>query len=91
MVIVIGNTDVVVSKSIDGARFSLGLNQSQSLFFKMGCGPSTNTRDELLTLWDLLVSIVSMGLHSLSVQGDFSMIINWTNSKATLSTLHLDY
>ena len=67
-----------------GVGFTLSLNQSHSFFFKMGCGPSTNTRAELLALWALLVSAVSMGLPSQTMCDDSSVIKNWTNSKATL-------
>lgn len=51
--------------------FTLALNQFYLLFFKMGCGPSTNNRAELLAFWALLISSVSMGLPFLFVRGDF--------------------
>ena len=87
----IGNTDRETTNNTGGVRFTLSLNQSHSFFFKMGCGPNTNTRDELLALLDLLVSIASMGPPSLFVWGDSFVIINWTNSKESLSTLNLYY
>ena len=67
------------------------MNDQHFLSIKLGCGHNTNTRVELLNIWAMLVLAVSMGLHSLSVWGDFFVIINWTNSKSALSSLNLDY
>ena len=79
------------TNNMGGAGFTLDIYQSHSFCFKMGCGPSTNTRAELLVLWALLVFVVYMGFPSLFVRGDFSVVINWKNSKVSLSKLNLDY
>ena len=57
----------------------------------MGCGKRTNTREELLALWELLYFAVAIGLPTLHVCGDSSVIINWANDKESLSYLGLDY
>ena len=57
----------------------------------MGCGHSTNTRAKFLSLWALLYFADAIGLPTLHVFGDSSVIINWENDKETLSTLDLDY
>ena len=56
----------------------------------MGCGHSSNTRAKLLALWALLFFAKEIGILSLHVYGDSSVIINWANDKATLSALDLD-
>ena len=74
-----------------GAGVTLFLNHDHSFFCKMGCGPSTNTRAELLALWALLHSAASMGIPKLLVRGDFVVIINWINPKASLTALNLEH
>ena len=86
-----GFFDGATNSSIGGVGFSLAINQSHSFLFKMGCGPSTNTRVELLALWDLLFIAIAMGFPSLYVCGDSSVVINWAKSEATLSAMNLDY
>ena len=56
----------------------------------MGCGLNTNTRAECLALWDLLHISKEIGIPTLHVYGDSSVIINWENDKATLTALDLD-
>ena len=57
----------------------------------MGCGGSTNTRVELIALWDLLIFVVAIGLPTLHVFGDSLVIINWANSVSGLSTLDMEH
>ena len=63
------------------------------LFFhaKMGCSVSTNTRAELLALWELLVFVVSLGLPSLFVYGHSQVIINWEKFVARLDSIDLNH
>ena len=56
----------------------------------MGCGLNTNTRAELLALWVLQHIAKEIGIPTLHVYGDSYVIINWSNDKATLTTLILD-
>ena len=56
----------------------------------MGVGLSTNTRSELLALWTLLYLAKSLGLPTLHIHGDSTVIINWFNRRSTLSSLALD-
>ena len=56
----------------------------------MGVGLSTNTRSELLALWTLLYCAKSLGLPTLHIHRDSTVIINWFNIRSTLSSLALD-
>ena len=49
-----GFFDGAADHKIDGASIFLGLGQSHSFCIKLGCGFSTNSKVELLSLWDLL-------------------------------------
>ena len=65
--------------------------QFHTFNIKLGFGLSTNTREELQALWALLFFAQNMGLPSLHIFGDSSVIINWENNKASLSSLELDH
>ena len=67
------------------------ISQYHNFCLKMGCGHSTNTRAELLALWELLYFVVAFGLPSLNVRGYSFVIVNWTNDVAALPALDLDY
>ena len=54
---------------------------------KLVCGANTNTRDELLAQWALLLFVVAIGLPTLHVFGDSLVIINWANSMAGIWAL----
>ena len=56
----------------------------------MGCGHNTNTKSKLLALWALLDLAKEIGIPTLHVYGDSSIIINRDNDKATLFSLYLD-
>ena len=79
------------ANSLGGARFSLYLNHDHFFFCIIGSGPSTNMRDELLSLLALLFIATSMGIPNLHVWGDSYVIINWMNSKATPTPLNLEH
>ena len=53
-----------------GGGMTLTLNKDHHFILKMGCGEGNNTRDELLTLWDLLKFVSNVGAMSLQVLGD---------------------
>ena len=57
----------------------------------MGCGASTNTRFELLSLWALLVFAAAIGLPALHVFGYSLVTINWANYVDGISTLDLEH
>ena len=61
---------------IDGASILLGINPIHSFKIKLGCGNNTNTRAELLALWVLLYFVDGIGIPSLHVYGDSSIVIN---------------
>ena len=53
-----------------GAGVYILISESHQLHIKMGCGISTNTRAELLELWDLLLISKEIGFPYLHVFGD---------------------
>ena len=57
----------------------------------MGCGPSTNTRAELMALWALIVVAKLMGLSLKKIFGDSQVIINWAYGKYKLSSIELTH
>ena len=56
----------------------------------LGCGKSTNTRVELLALWDILFFTKEIGLPMLHIYEDSSVIINWEKGISALTTLDLE-
>ena len=82
--------DGATTNNIGGDGIFLLINQSHFFCIKMGCGHNTNTRVELLSLWDLLHFAKEIGIPTLYVYGDSFVIINWANEKAALFTLDLD-
>ena len=56
----------------------------------LGCGKSTNTRAELLSLWALLYFTKEIELPMLHIYGDSSVIINWEKGISTLTTLDIE-
>ena len=74
-----------------GIGFSLHLNETHSFEFVVGVGQWTNTKAKLVGLWALLLSTHMMGIPSLQVFGDSSVIINWAKGKSSLSPLELHY
>ena len=62
---------------LGGAGFVLHLSDSHFLFFSLGCATSTNTRAELLALWDLLAVSKLLGIPLQTIFGDSLVIINW--------------
>ena len=73
-----------------GAGVYLAISHVHSFHIKLGFGPSTNTKAELLDLWFLLYWAKMLGLPSLNIFGDSSMIINRAIGKAALAYLALD-
>ena len=62
--------------SIGGADVCIWLNDQHSLFIKLGCGHSTNTRAELLALWASLYMAKYIRFPYLNIFGDSFVIIN---------------
>ena len=60
------------------------LNESHYFSFSLGCGRSTNTRAELLALWDTLRVSLLMGLPIKLIYGDSLVIISWLNRLSAL-------
>ena len=60
------------------------LNDTHFFSFSMGCGSSTNTRAELLALWEILRVSLMMGIPVHLMYGDSMVIISWLNRISTL-------
>ena len=86
-----GFFDGASTKNVGGVGLCLHLNESHSFEFAMGVGLCTNTKAELVGLWALLHITQMMGIPTLKVFGDSSVIINWENGTATLSPPEIHY
>ena len=53
------------------------------------CGPGTNTREELLGVWDTLSLAVRLNIDGLQVYGDSKIVIDWLNNRGKLHVLSL--
>ena len=84
-----GYFDGAAAESQGGAGIYIAINSTHLLAFKIGCGPSMNTRAELLALWTLLFVSIEMGIPIKHIYGDSSIIINWENNKAALSFINM--
>ena len=86
-----GFFDGAAVEGIGGAGIYLAINSNHCFHIKLGCGGSTNTRAKLLAMWALMRWALTLGLPTLQIFGDSSVIINWALGKASLSCLSLDY
>jgi len=76
---------------LDGAMLSNGhqsgvgglirLNDKTIYKWTYNCGPSTNTREELLGVWDTLSLAVRLNIDVLQVFGDSKIVIDWLNNR----------
>ena len=73
------------TRNIGGVGFVLLLSASHTLGFSLGCGTSTNTREELL------VVSKHLGIPLLTIFGDSLVIINWANRNASLDSPSLGH
>ena len=80
-----GFFDGASAKNIGGVGICLLLNESHSFEFALGAGTCTNTKAELIGLWALLHIAQLMGIPSLNILGDSSIIINWEKGTDDLS------
>jgi len=71
-----GFFDGASAKNIGGVGICLYLNETHSFEFVVGTGLCTNTKAELVGLWVLLLITQMMGIPTLKVFGDSSVIIN---------------
>ena len=76
-----GFLDGAIAHKIRRAGIFLGISQSHSFSIKLGCGFSTNSRAELLSLWNLLYFAIAIGIPTLHVFWDSFVVINWENDK----------
>ena len=69
--------DGVAAEQVGGVGACIWISEHHFLSIKLGCGHSTNTRDEMLALWASLYIAKDIGLPYLHVFDDSSVIINW--------------
>ena len=74
-----------------GAGICIFLNKDHFFEFALGLGTSTNTKAELLGLWALLHVAQVMGLPTLNIFGDSSVIISWVNGFNALAPPELSH
>ena len=86
-----GFFDGAATEGISGVGIYLAINSNHYFHIKLVCGGSTKTRAELLAIWALMHWALTLGLPTLQIFGDYSVIINWALGKASLSYLSLDY
>ena len=86
-----GFFDGASTNDIGGPGIYIFLNKDHSFEFALGLGTSTNTKAELLGLWALLHVAQVMGLPTLNIFGDSSVIINWVNGCNALAPPELSH
>ena len=69
----------------------LYISVNHRFHLRMGCGSGTNTMDELLALWGLLLVESMMGFPCLVDLGDSNEIFNWINKVDDLQVLALHH
>jgi ribonuclease HI len=84
----------------DGAALSNGLQSGAGGMIKINdntiykwtfnCGPGTNTRAELLGVWETLFLATRLHITDLQVIRDSKIIIDWCNGKGRLQVITLD-
>ena len=82
--------DGAMAVSNGGAGVCIWINGHHFLEIKLICGHSTNTRAELLALWESLYITKYIGLPDLHVFCNSSVIINWAKEESTLAIVNLE-
>ena len=76
---------LTVPLTIAGVGYCIFFNESHHYEFALGVGYGTNTKAELLSLWELIHSSKMMGIPPTHVYGDSQVIINWALGSTALS------
>ena len=74
-----------------GCGFVLNLRKDHLLYFSFGGGLGTNTKDELLSLFGLLLIDSLIEVSDISIYGDSKIIIDWQNGISKLQVLSLSH
>jgi hypothetical protein len=67
------------------------LNHNHFLKDGLGVGQGSNTKEELLVVWALLLVARTLNISNLVVGWDSKCVIDWLNKKADLQVLNLSY
>jgi ribonuclease HI len=74
---------------LSGAGGVLKISGNTSYRWTLNCGPSTNTRAELLGVWASLILETRLGIDHLQVFGDSKIVIDWLNCRGNLQVTSL--
>jgi hypothetical protein len=78
------------SNQLSGAGGVHRINDHTDYKWTFNCGPSTNTRAELLGVWELLTLASQLHILDLRFFGDSRIIINSLNHKGKLQVISLE-
>lgn len=81
--------DGVASDGLCGCGMVTYQDPDELYCFKWCSGQGTNTREELLALWGILLCANWMGIEDIDIFGDSKVIIDWENKRATLNSFEL--
>jgi len=77
----------------NGIRSGIGglIKISENTYYKwtFNCGPTTNTREELLGAWATLFLASRFHIETLQILGDSRIIIEWLSNKGDLQAISL--
>ena len=79
------------AKYVGGVGYCIFLNESHSFEYALGVGNNTNTKAEFVGLWAIMLSSQMMGIPTLNVYGDSSVIINWAKGSVALTPPELSH
>ena len=87
----IGYFEGAAQEGYCGAGFVIKMISHEIIkgWMKAGCG--TNSRAELMALWDLLYVAKKFGLKQSSIAGDSQMIIGWAKGESDFQALLLEH
>jgi ribonuclease HI len=72
-----------------GAGGLIRVSKNSQYRWTFNCGPSTNTRAELLGAWATLHLASRLNIEVLQILGDSRIIIEWLNNKGKLQAISL--
>ena len=87
----IGYFDGVEREGSCRASFILRVSGQEVIKGSMKAGYGSNTRVELVALWDLLLVAVKIGVMQIVIAGNSKIIIRWANGDSNLQALLLEH
>lgn len=65
------------------------LSDARSIQYKIGIGPGTNTKVELIATWTLMTVAKLEKIRNIMILGDSKCVIDWLSGAAKLEVLNL--